>query len=326
MKPPSPYLASLGICFLLAGCFASRPAPTSIPTPAAAGTKPSPETFRIIGYAPSWDTAANEIQYDKLTHINYAFLLPKPDGTFEDIERPDKLRNIVTYAHNAGVKVLISAGGWGLDAQLEQLASDSKTRAVFVAGVAHFARDYKLDGVDIDWEYPHPGASSQNYLALMRELRDALPKDSLLTTAVAALGSNAEGIPAETFGLVDFVNLMVYDKSDTDHSPYSFAVESLDYWSRRGLPPEKTVLGVPFYAKPGGVAYRQLVQTDPQAANQDAINYSDGKVYYNGIPTIQNKTRLALQRASGVMIWELEQDSLDSTSLLNAIYQTVYGK
>jgi GH18 family chitinase len=280
----------------------------------------------MIGYAASWDTVVSEIQFDKLTHINYAFLLPKADGTFKDLDRPDKLKDIVTYAHKAGVKVLISVGGWGLDAQFEQMAADPKTRSVFVAGLCRFVSDYSLDGADIDWEYPDAGPSSQNFLALMRALRSALPKDRLLTAAVVALGSNAEGIPVETFELVNFLNLMVYDGSETDHSPYSYAVKSLDYWSTRGLPPEKTVLGVPFYARPGEASYHQLVQANPQAANLDEINYSGGKAYYNGIPTMQRKTRLAMQRASGMMAWELAQDTLDSTSLLNTIYQTVHGK
>jgi len=330
LNPPYLFLVSLGICLLLAGCLRASPISTSTPnpTPHQEETIPpsSSDTFRIIGYAPSWDTVVSEVQFDKLTHINYAFLLPKPDGTFDDIERPDILKDIVIYAHGAGVKVLISVGGWGLDEQFEQLAADPKTRATFVAGLARFASDYNLDGVDIDWEYPEAGASSQNFLALMGELRAALPKDKLLTAAVAALGVNAEGIPVEAFGLVDFINLMVYDKSDTDHSPYPFAVESLDYWSARGLPPEKTVLGVPFYAKPGELSFRQLVQSDPQAANLDELTFAGVKNYYNGVSTIQRKTRLAMQRASGMMIWELSQDTSDSTSLLNAIYQIVHGK
>jgi len=311
---------------LLAGCLPARPVPKPTLIKVVTVTQGPPETFRMIGYAASWDTVASEIQFDKLTHINYAFLLPKPDGTFEDLDRPDKLKDIVTYAHKAGVKVLISVGGWGFDAQFEQLAADPKTRSAFVAGLCRFVSDYSLDGADIDWEYPDAGPSSQNFLALMRELRSALPNDRLLTAAVVALGENAEGIPAETFELVNFLNLMVYDGSETDHAPYSYAVESLDYWSSRGLTPEKTVLGVPFYALPGEASYQQLVQANPLAANLDEIDYAGGKAYYNGIPTMQRKTRLAMQRASGMMAWELAQDTLDSTSLLNAIYQTAHGK
>ena len=50
------------------------------------------------------------------------------------------------------------------------------------------------------------------------------------------------------------------------------------------------------------------------------------KLDYNGIPTIQRKTSLAMQRGSGVMIWTLEHDSQDETSLLLAINRTLVGE
>lgn len=287
----------------------------------------SPSSFRIIGYAPEWDTVVQEIQFDKLTHINYAFLLPKPDGSFEDLEHPDKLKDLVTEAHKHGVKVLVSIGGWGYDEQFETLAADPSYRAVFVQEATRFAALYNLDGIDIDWEYPDAGESSQNFLELMKALRTALPEGMLLTSAVVSRGSNAEGIPAEVFPVVDFLNIMVYDDSQTDHSPYWLAEEALDYWQGRGLPPEKTVLGVPFYGRPEGIAYRRLVQADPTAADRDVTEYGVGeyegkKIYYNGMATMQRKTELAMQRASGIMIWELAHDTLDSTSLLGVISRT----
>jgi len=283
----------------------------------------SPSSFRIIGYAPEWDTVVQEIQFDKLTHINYAFLLPKPDGSFEDLEHPDKLKDLVTEAHKHDVRVLISIGGWGYDEQFETLASDPSYRAVFVQEAMRFAAQYNLDGIDIDWEYPDAGESSQNFLELMKALRTALPEGMLLTSAVVSRGPNAEGIPAEVFPVVDFLNIMVYDDSQTDHSPYWLAEESLDYWQGRGLPPEKTVLGVPFYGRPEGIAYRRLVQTDPTAADRDVSEYEGKKIYYNGMATMQRKTELAMQRVSGIMIWELAHDTLDSTSLLGVISRTV---
>jgi chitinase len=281
-----------------------------------------PSSFRIIGYAPEWDTVVQEIQFDKLTHINYAFLLPKPDGSFEDLEHPEKLKEIVTEAHKHGVKVLISIGGWGYDEQFEALAADPDSRAAFVQKAGQFAQDYALDGIDIDWEYPDEGESSQNYLKLMQDLRSSLPDDKLLTSAVVSQGSLAEGIPVEVFPVVDFLNIMVYDESQTNHSPYWSAEEALDYWLGRGLPPEKTVLGVPFYGRPEGIAYRKLVQADPSAADRDVSEYEGEKIYYNGMATMQRKTELAMQRASGIMIWELAHDTLDSTSLLGVISRT----
>jgi len=285
-------------------------------------SKPSPASFRIIGYTPEWDTVVNEIQFDKLTHINYAFLLPKPDGYFEDLEHPEKLKEIVSEGHAHGVQVLISIGGWGYDEQFEALAADPESRDTFVQGAMRFFNDYALDGIDIDWEYPEPGASSQNYLTLMRALRNALPAGKLLTSAVVSKGRLAEGIPAEVFPIVDFLNIMVYDNSETDHSPYWLAEDALDYWQARGLPLEKTILGVPFYGRPDGVAYHDLIQADPASANRDISDYAGKKIYYNGIPTMQRKTELALKRASGIMIWELAQDTTGESSLLRAIYES----
>lgn len=282
--------------------------------------------FRIIGYAPEWDVVSEQIPYDLLTHINYAFLLPRSDGSFEALKNPEKLSAIVSQAHAYQVSVLISIGGWGYDEQFETLAADPARRAVFVQGAVHFAKEYSLDGIDIDWEYPDPGESSHNFLALMQELRSTLPPGGLLTAAVVSKGSLAESIPAEVFPLVDFLNLMAYDASLIDHSPYSLAEEALDYWQGRGLPVEKTVLGVPFYGRPDGVAYRTLVQADPNAAQRDVSEYAGKKVFYNGIPTMTRKTELALRRTSGIMIWELAHDTSDSNSLLKAIYEAVHRK
>jgi len=116
---------------------------------------------------------------------------------------------------------------------------------------------------------------------------------------------------------------MAYDAPGPAHSPYSFAEASLAYWSARGLPREKTVLGVPFYSRPVEVPYRKLVATSAEAPNADALDYFGTTVNYNGIATIKAKTELAMRRASGIMAWALAHDTTDSTSLLGAIDETV---
>jgi GH18 family chitinase len=272
------------------------------------------------------DTIPELIAYDKLTHINYAFVLPRPDGSIRDVSNPWKLKKIVETANQHQVRVLISVGGWGLDKEFEAIAADPAIRAVFVQNLVDYAAKYGLAGVDIDWEYPVAGLSDGNYLALMRELRAALPADVLLTTAVAAYGENANGIPAEAFDALDLVNLMVYDLSGQAHATLEMAEQSLDYWQGRGLSAEKTVLGVPFYSRPGEVPYRKMVQADPAAAQLDVFEFSGTLQYYNGIPTMQAKTELALRRASGIMFWALSQDTTDEYSLLTAIDQTVKSR
>jgi hypothetical protein len=155
---------------------------TAVPTPTET---PMPQTpFRVIAYV-TGAVVPEVIPYDQLTHLNYAFLIPNADGTFVPLTNLWKLQKIVADAHAADVQVLISVGGWGWDAQFETLAADPVTRAAFVQNLTDFVTENDLDGADVDWEYPDPGPSSQNFLALIQELRQAMP-DKLLTTAVVA--------------------------------------------------------------------------------------------------------------------------------------------
>lgn len=319
------FLAALAASCGPASPVASPPIPVPSESIPPATATPQSAQFRIVGYVTDWDASVSQIQFDKLTHINYAFILPRADGTINNIKNPWKLKEVVKPAQAHNVKVLISVGGWGWDVEFEALAAGPETRATFVAGLRSFVDEYSPGGVDIDWEYPDPGESAQNYLALMRELRAVLQLEGkLLTSAVVALGATGDGIPVEAFEVVDFLNLMAYDGSGPHHSSQAYAEESLEYWSTRGLAAEKTVLGVPFYARPGDIPYRKLVQVNPKAVNTDAVDHYGSQVYYNGVPTIQQKTELAMRRASGIMIWALSQDTGDSTSLLGAIYRTVH--
>ncbi len=316
-KPVGKWLQHLLLLFLLVACGAAEvmeeQAATAVPTPTET---PMPETpFRVIAYT-TGAVVPEVIPYDRLTHLNYAFLIPNADGTFVPLTNLWKLQKIVADGHAAGVKVLIAVGGWGWDAQFETMAADPAARAAFVQNLTDFVTENNLDGADIDWEYPDPGPSSQNFLALIQELRQAMP-DKLLTTAVVSYGATGEGIPAETFPLFDFVNIMTYD--GPDHATMPQFEAGLDYWQGRGLPPEKTVLGLPFYGRPSEPLYRQIVAANPDAAYEDSIEWNGEVNYYNGIPTVQAKTRLALDRAGGIMFWTLEQDAEGELSLLGAI-------
>ena len=309
---------SLLVMSISAAC-AAAPTPVSIPT-----ATPAPP-FRIVGYITDTGITPATEQIAALTHINYAFALPGPDGALKGIANDWKLKAIIEQARPRGVKTLISIGGWGSDAAFERMAENPAFRARFVRETRAFIDQFGLDGVDIDWEYPvpdpSPNGSAANFSALMRELSAALRPDAkLLTIAVVASGRNAEGIRDDVLGLVDFANLMVYDGGPGEgHAPYVYAETSLAYWEKRGLPQGKRVLGVPFYAKPGDVPYARLVDYDASASAADSAEFNGQTVFYNGIPTMQRKVALARARGSGIMFWHLGMDSTDATSLLKAI-------
>ena len=98
---------------------------------------PPARPFIILAYATD-GIFADIIPYDKLTHINYSFLTPKADGTFNPIINGWKLKQIVRDAHAHDVKVSISVGGWGWDAQFDELAAVPGTRTTFVRNLKAF--------------------------------------------------------------------------------------------------------------------------------------------------------------------------------------------
>ncbi|PZG11982.1 glycoside hydrolase family 18 [Micromonospora craterilacus] len=296
-------------------------------TPTAAQAVVLPNNFKSVGYMPSWAGNVNTVQYGKLTHINYAFVLPNSNGTLRAVENPSKLSSLVSLGRANNVKVSIAIGGWnnGDDSAFEALAANAGTRTTFVNSVVSFVNQYGLDGVDMDWEYPDPGASANNFSLLMQQLSNALrPQGKLLTAAVVAEGYYRDGVPAAVFNYVDFLNIMAYD-GGSPHANYDWSINAVNGWKARGLPASKAVLGVPFYSRPGYYTYSQLVGMDPANANRDCTTVGGAQQCYNGIPTVKRKTQWAMANAGGMMNWELTQDTTGSTSLVSAIYDTVMG-
>ena len=290
----------------------------------AAGAQTAP-AFNVVGYFPSWQGSVSAIQFTKVTHINYAFLLPNSNGSLQAIDNASKLQSLVSSGHNAGVKVCISVGGWnnGDDSAFVSLAGNSSYRTAFVNNIVSFINQYGLDGVDIDWEYPSSSSESSNYATLMSQLASAMhSRGKLLTAAVIAYGSTGDYISSGVFSSVDWLNIMDYDNtSGVGQSTYASAGSAFDYWvTSRGLPAAKAMLGVPFYSDPSDYSFAQLLSMGA-SANSDSWN-GEG---YNGIPTIQQKTSLALSRGGGIMIWELSQDATGANSLLSAIYNVIHG-
>ncbi|WBQ03724.1 glycosyl hydrolase family 18 protein [Kribbella sp. CA-293567] len=302
-------------------------APTAAAAPAAANAAAAlPAGFKSVGYMPSWSGSVNSIQYSKLTHINYSFALPNANGSLQGIPDPGKLSQLVSLGHQNGVKVSLAIGGWndGNDSNFEALAANAGSRTTFVNAVMGAINQYNLDGVDIDWEYPDPGTSGNNYTALMQQLSNTLRANGkLLTAAVVSEGGTANGVQPAVFGYVDWLNIMAYD-GGSPHANYDWSIAAANFWKNRGLPKAKTVLGVPFYSRPGYLTYAQIVAMNPNNANVDCIN-SGGQQCYNGIPTIKRKTQWAVANAGGIMNWELSQDTTGSTSLVSAIFDAAGG-
>ena len=308
---------------------------------ALAGQTPAERSsFRIVGYyslraALSVDPAT--VPFEKLTHINLSFLNPDAAGEFtQDLSG---LPSFVAAAHRQGVKVLLAIGGGGERPQYRELLKPDR-RGALVDRLVRIAVTSTVDGIDVDLE---GGAIDGNYEGFVVDLGAALRKQGKTMTAAIAVFYKSQ-LTDRALAEFDFVNIMSYDHTGPwrperpgPHSTFEHAVEALDYFGGvRKIPRERMVLGVPFYGYGYGPAldssavtmtYKDIVATYPGSEQADQWTRPDGKIlYYNGIPTIRRKTALALERASGIMIWQILGDTPDDRSLLAAINEVAFGR
>jgi len=181
--------------------------------------------FAIIAYyVPEKDFDASTLPLHQLTHIIFSFS-KVVDGTlqFRNESHGPKLHALVKErAKYPNLKVMIACGGWG-SRGFSDMASTAENRTAFVKSAIDFIKEYNIDGLDMDWEYPTiPSVGTkarpedkQNFTLLMRELRTEMDKlDRTQTLSFAAAGWKAyyDYIEVEEINkVVDFYNVMTYD-------------------------------------------------------------------------------------------------------------------
>jgi chitinase len=294
---------------------------------------------KVIAYVPNWinlNTFANTIQYSKLTHINIAFENPTSNGTLSFQSGNDA---IIQTAHSNNVKVFVSLGGGSASEDANQRniyfnLINSTNRTQFIQKILNYVNAHGFDGVDVDLEGP---AINSDYAGFISALATALHTNNKQISAALSEGYGGANVPNSTFTSFDWINIMAYDGTGPwnpnepgQHSSYTLATTALTYWkTTRGLPKVKAILGVPFYGYGFGAAYAsneypysQIVSSYPGAENLDQVGNT---IWYNGIPTIKQKTTLALQDGGGIMIWQLSSDAIGPKSLLSAINEVING-
>jgi len=142
---------------------------------------------------------------------------------------------------NPNLKVLLSIGGWNFpSAFFSKLASSSTNRQKFVTSAKAWISQYRVDGIDIDWEYPGSpprtdpveiscydfqtvndaggsAADKTNVVDFLKDLRNGIGAGMLLTFAAQAGKQNedAENL-ANTTPYIDMWHVMTYDYQVSD--------------------------------------------------------------------------------------------------------------
>ncbi len=249
-------------------------------------SEPSGDHVRIGYVFGSVDVSPEEAR--QLTHVNYAFANVTEAGRVvleseRDSVNLAQLRKL--KSENPNLKILLSVGGWTWSDYFSNAALTDPSRTQFAKSAVALLRKHELDGLDLDWEYPgqrgednvYRPEDDSNFTRLLQTVRRHLDRqgredgrtgDNRYLLTIAA-GTNEDYLAntnmANAHRPLDFVNLMTYDfhgpwTPHTGHhanlyppaSPdtiWQSAAEAVTQFIQAGVPPEKLVLGVPFYGR-----------------------------------------------------------------------------
>ncbi len=219
-----------------------------------------------------------EIDFRLYTHICHAFLDADREGRLEKA-RYVPSRELTTEAHGAGVKVLISLGGWGWDEAFAAIVAHPEAEDRYFHSVMEILDRFDYDGIDLDWEYPDTKDEVIGFERLTRRFRKALDnlgerkgRHMTLTMAASANPGTLKWLDRDfLLETMDWINVMTYDFAGdwsdvAGHNAPLFASSRLqgrprsieatmDYLIHdRDLPPDRLAVGIPLYGRGFAVA------------------------------------------------------------------------
>ena len=331
------------LLLLLAGSLCLLHSCGKAPKPADAPAKV------VIAYVTSWSKVMPDPSL--VTHINYAFGHVTDSFNGVRINNEERLRQIVALKEQAPrLKVLLSIGGWG-SGRFSEMAAYEQNRLSFAKDCQRVVQEFGLDGIDIDWEYPTSSAANissspddtDNFTLLMRDIRQAIGQEKLLTMASVA---SAEFVDFRAIlNDIDFVNIMSYDMANAPrhHSTlYRASIsgrltcdDAVKAHIDSGVPANRLVLGMPFYGRGGKILsnrdYRKIdfdgeytEQWNDTAKVPYLVNNEGTLVLgYDNVRSLTIKCEYILEKGLlGGMYWEYAGDN-DNADLARTVYETI---
>lgn len=311
---------------------------------------------KIVAYVTSWSSIMPDP--NMMTHINYAFGGVGGDYRSVYVDNESRFKQIIKLKErNPDLKIMLSVGGWGRG-NFSPMAKDADNRLAFAKACRSFCEKYGIDGIDIDWEFPgsnssgeaSPSNEKQNYTLLMRDLREALGDDYLLTMASSSEPGRYDY--RNCIQYLDFVNVMTYDmasapnhhsalyRGGTVGNGYIVMHESIKNHLNAGIPRDKLVMGLAFYANGGPDGQISLQQVENNIASGKWVDHWDdvakvpyvtdnnGKfVYgYDNARSLSIKCQYIMENElAGGMYWEYANDNnvgIERTT----VYECLSGK
>lgn len=230
--------------------------------------------IRVLSYYAGPPEALDNYDASKMTHIIFCFgRLNGNSFSIRSSRDTATIRKMVSMKSiNPDLKVLLSLGGWGGCKTCSDVFATKQGRKDFVKSIKEFYDYFRVDGLDLDWEYPgiagFPGHKfsphdKKNFTRLVNELRKLGYNYELSFAA----GSSQRFIDSaiqwkQVMKKVDYVNLMTYDHSGpgskiTGHHTALYSTEqqprsadlTVKTLIKLGVPKEKLIVGGAFYGK-----------------------------------------------------------------------------
>lgn len=242
-----------------------------------------PNNQKIVGEYVLGDPS--NIDPNLLDFVIYAFALIQPDLSLDVYSRRylQQLANLRLI--DPSLQVILGIGGWGNDG-FSDAALTPRSRYAFAREVKSWVDEYDLDGVDIDWEYPGSSAGGitsrpqdrENFTLLLQALRDVLGPDAWISVAGTGDASYIRNVEIAEIGqIINYFNVMAYDftagvtgpqgaKHHSNLFPSNLAFNNIstDLYIQNlinaGMPPEKILMGIPFYGRNGATTTRTYDQ------------------------------------------------------------------
>lgn len=212
---------------------------------------------------------------ERLDGINLAFGKVQNGLAVCDLEAArGELERI--HAQKPELKLVLSIGGWGAGG-FSEMARTEEGRIAFAKSCRELVDEYKLNGIDIDWEYPCISIAGigavpedkKNFTELMRALREALDKNAGEHRILSIAGGGDSYYTrctelGEASKYLDFVQIMSYDlrggfslQSGHHTNLYSNQAdlqnvstdEGVKAYLEAGVPREKLIIGAAFYSR-----------------------------------------------------------------------------
>lgn len=324
-----------------------------------AGEEPAPltviknggENTMVFGWHPYWagSTAYIYYDYDVLTHIAcFSYEVDTATGGYTTLRGWDTTP-IISYAHQRGVKVILTVTNFG-SARNTELLTDTVKQWNLIDNLIQQLQSRNGDGVNFDFESV-PSAQKANMVSFCRRavrgIKGVLPTAEISLATPAVNWSDGWDLAALA-GICDYLIMMGYNyywSGSSTAGPvapvsgenYNITRSLNEDYINDGVPPGKLLLGVPWYgydwpvtgsdrkAATTGTGTSRLYNSALNLAASHTVNFdqttgvpwisyqSSGQwrqMWYDDSLSLQMKNNLAMGlNLAGIGIWALSYEA-----------------